>query len=76
MFAYVGTTPDWAKLYPALPGHRTPPSENHITQFRNFHSTLAARYAGCVTYYQFWNEPSGCSWINDGCYPHCVMPPL
>ncbi len=68
MFAFVGTTPDWAKLYPNLPAHRTPPSENHVTQFHDFHAALAARYAGRVTYYQFWNEPSGCGWINDGCH--------
>lgn len=67
MFAFVGTTPDWAKLYPDLPGHRTPPSEDHLGDFQAFHTALAARYAGRVKYYQFWNEPSGCGWINEGC---------
>lgn len=67
IFAFVGTTPDWAKLYPGLPSHRTPPSEAHLAAFQAFHTAVAARYAGRVTYYQFWNEPSGCGWINDGC---------
>lgn len=67
MFAFVGTTPDWAKLYPELPSYRTPASEDHVDEFTAFHSTLAARYAGRVKYYQFWNEPSGCGWVNDGC---------
>ncbi|MGQ9649471.1 MAG: PKD domain-containing protein [Phycisphaerae bacterium] len=67
MFAFVGTTPDWAKLYPHLPNHRTPPSEEHVAAFQAFHTALAARYAGRVTYYQFWNEPSGCGWINENC---------
>lgn len=67
MFAYVGTTPSWAKLHPELPSHRTPPSEDHVDEFATFHTTLADRYAGRVKYFQFWNEPSGCSWINDGC---------
>lgn len=67
MFAFVGTTPEWAKAYPDLPSHRTPPSEDHVTQFMDFHTAVAARYAGRVRYYQFWNEPSGCGWINDGC---------
>lgn len=67
MFAFTGTTPDWAKLYPGLPGHRTPPSESYIAVFENFHTQLASRYAGRVKYYQFWNEPSGCGWIQEGC---------
>ncbi len=67
MFAFVGTTPEWAKLYPHLPNYQTPPSEECLTAFQAFHSALAARYAGRVTYYQFWNEPSGCGWINENC---------
>ncbi len=67
MFAFVGTTPDWAKAFPSIPAHRTPPSEGHLAQFNAFHTALAARYAGRVTYYQFWNEPSGCGWVNEGC---------
>ncbi len=67
MFAFAGTTPEWAKLYPALPSHRTPPAEEYVDEFQSFHTQLAARYAGRVKYYQFWNEPSGCGWINEGC---------
>lgn len=67
MFAFVGTTPDWARLYTSLPGHRTPPGEDYLSQFMSFHTALAARYAGRIKYYQFWNEPSGCGWVNEGC---------
>ena len=55
MVAFVGTTPDWAKLYPDLPAHRTPPAEEYLPQFNSFHTAVASRYAGRVTYYQFWN---------------------
>jgi PKD repeat protein len=67
MFAFVGTTPDWAKLYAHVPAHRTPPAEEYLPAFHAFHSALAARYAGRVRFYQFWNEPSGCGWINEHC---------
>ncbi len=67
MFAFVGTTPDWARLYTTLPGHQTPPAEDYLPQFISFHTAVAARYAGRVKYYQFWNEPSGCGWINPNC---------
>ncbi len=73
IFAYTGLTPDWA-LPPAILqqygsgiGYRFPPDEQYIPQFENFFQTLAARYRGLVKYYEFWNEPNGCSWINDGC---------
>lgn len=69
VFAYVGLTPDWA-LPPEAPeipgiGYRFPPDERYAADFERFCSTLAARYRGKVRYYQFWNEPNGCSWIND-----------
>jgi PKD repeat protein len=63
---FVGLTPQWAKLYPNLEPHRTPPREDCVTQFMNFHRFVANRYKGRVKYYCFWNEPNGCSWIN-GC---------
>ncbi len=75
MFAYTGLTPDWA-LPPGIledprygpgSGYRFPPDEQYIPQFENFFRMLAARYRGRVKYYEFWNEPNGCSWINDGC---------
>ncbi len=67
MFAFVGTTPEWARAFTNLPPHRTPPAEQYLPAFNAFHTALAARYAGRVTYYQFWNEPSGCGWVNNGC---------
>jgi PKD repeat protein len=64
---FVGLTPQWAKLYPNLEPHRTPPREDCVQQFMDFHRFVADRYKGRVKYYFFWNEPNGCSWINDGC---------
>jgi hypothetical protein len=71
VFAYTGLTPDWA-LPPEAPktpgiGYRFPPGEEYIPAFESFFRTLAERYRGHVKYYEFWNEPNGCSWINDGC---------
>jgi PKD repeat protein len=73
IFAYSGLTPDWAlppgilDQYGSGIGYRFPPDETFIPEFENFFRTLAARYRGRVKHYQFWNEPNGCSWINDGC---------
>ena len=71
VFAYTGLTPDWA-LPPEAPkqpgiGYRFPPAESYAPQFEAFFRTLAERYRGRVKYYEFWNEPNGCGWINDGC---------
>ncbi len=71
IFAYTGLTPDWA-LPPEAPeksgiGYRFPPDEKFAPQFDRFFRMLAERYRGKVKYYEFWNEPNGCSWINDGC---------
>jgi PKD repeat protein len=73
IFAYTGLTPDWAlppgilaQYFPGV-GYRFPPDDQYIPDFEAFFTTLAARYRGQVKYYEFWNEPNGCSWINDGC---------
>jgi len=71
VFAYTGLTPDWA-LPPEAPkqpgiGYRFPPDDKYAAQFERFFTTLARRYRGRVKYYEFWNEPNGCSWINDNC---------
>ena len=73
IFAYSGLTPDWA-LPPAILqqygsgiGYRFPPDTPYIADFEDFFRTLAARYRGRVKYYEFWNEPNGCSWILDDC---------
>lgn len=70
IFAYTGLTPDWA-LPPEAPaepgiGYRFPPDERYAEVFERFFTTLARRYRGRVRYYEFWNEPNGCGWINDG----------
>lgn len=73
VFAYSGLTPDWAlpsgilQQYGSGIGYRFPPDPQYIPDFEDFFRTLAARYRGKVKYYEFWNEPNGCSWINDGC---------
>lgn len=64
---FLGLTPQWAKLHPDLPPHRTPPAEEYVDEFMDFHRFVADRYKDKVTYYYFWNEPNGCSWINEGC---------
>lgn len=71
IFAYTGLTPDWA-LPPEAPkvpgiGYRFPPDPKYIPDFQKFFTTLARRYRGKVKYYEFWNEPNGCGWINDDC---------
>jgi PKD repeat protein len=73
VFSYTGLTPDWAlppgilDQYGSGIGYRFPPDEQYIPDFEAFFTALAARYRGQVKYYEFWNEPNGCSWINDGC---------
>jgi PKD repeat protein len=66
---FLGLTPAWAALYPELPSHRTPPREDPdvIAHFMDFHRYVADYFKDRVQYYYFWNEPNGCSWINDGC---------
>lgn len=71
-FAYMGLTPDWA-LPDYAPknqhgiGWRYPPPDDREAQFIAYCSAVAKRYKGKVRYYQFWNEPNGCSWVRDGC---------
>lgn len=64
---FVGLAPEWARLYPDLPPHQSPPAEEYVQQFMDFHRFVADRYKGRVKYYFFWNEPNGCSWINPNC---------
>lgn len=68
-FAYIGNTPAWALPpgWPANLGYRHPPDEAYAADFQNYCRTVAARYRGRVKYYFVWNEPNGCSWVNDGC---------
>ncbi|MBI2299765.1 MAG: beta-galactosidase [Armatimonadetes bacterium] len=71
VFAYTGLTPDWAlpANAPKQPGigYRFPPDETFAPQFEAFFEALARRYSGQVRYYEFWNDPNGCGWTNDGC---------
>lgn len=81
-FAYTGNTPNWALVgRPEVPDPNVavcpgkfnnaifPPVENASGKlaFKSFHKALAQRYCGRVKYYEFWNEPNGCSWMSCGC---------
>lgn len=68
-FGYVGNTAKWALPEGVPPEHsyRHPPAEKHTDAFRKYCETVTKRYKGRVEHFQFWNEPNGCSWINDGC---------
>jgi hypothetical protein len=67
IYAYIGNTPDWATPDNGLPGYRTPPAEEYAEEFMAYCRAVAARYNGKVEHFFFWNEPNGCSWVNDGC---------
>jgi hypothetical protein len=67
MYAYIGNTPEWARPPNGLPGYRTPPDEDYKEDFEDYCTAVAERYEGEVEHFFFWNEPNGCSWINDGC---------
>ena len=66
---YIGNTTPWALpagIKPDL-GYRNPPRDECIPDFQNYCRMVAKRYKGKVDRFGFWNEPNGCSWINDGC---------
>ena len=73
MYAYMGLTPPWALPKELVEkhndgiGYRFPPPDAYEEQFVNYCKKVAARYKGRIKHYQFWNEPNGCSWVNDGC---------
>lgn len=81
MFAYTGYTPNWALPASAFthcsdggtpdraPGWRFPPAETPemVGRFSAFFTRLASRYCGRVKFYEFWNEPNGCSWMSCSC---------
>lgn len=69
LIAYIGNTPGWALPagVPPSQGYRYPPDESKVAEFQNYCRTVASRYAGRVERFNFWNEPNGCSWVNDGC---------
>jgi len=70
-FVVMGFTPNWALPEEAKGrrriNHRYPPADEYEEAFINYCDTVAERYRGKIKYYQFWNEPNGCSWVNDGC---------
>jgi len=72
VYAYMGHTPKWAFPPEAAgkrwdEGYRYPPPDDRTDAFVEYCRQVARRYRGKVKYYQFWNEPNGCSWVRDGC---------
>lgn len=68
-FAYVGNTAAWALPDGVDPknSYRFPPQDKYTDDFRRYCRECSKRYKGKVDMFQFWNEPNGCSWVNDGC---------
>ena len=71
-FAYTGNTPAWTGRDPSaqcFESFRNPPPNTDAgrTAFHDFYKALSGRYCGRVKYYEFFNEPNGCSWMSCGC---------
>lgn len=71
LFGFIGTTPYWA-LPPELQDDpnaywQHPPMEEYAGEFAHYCRTVAARYAGRIDRWTFWNEPNGCGWVRPGC---------
>jgi hypothetical protein len=71
-FAYTGNTPSWTGRDPnaqCTDSFRNPPPSTDAgkTAFHDFYKALSSRYCGRVKYYEFFNEPNGCSWMSCGC---------
>ncbi|RYZ44057.1 MAG: hypothetical protein EOO71_00875 [Myxococcaceae bacterium] len=66
-FVFTGNTPHWALPAGSTFPHRSPPDEQYAADFEYFFRELSARFCNRVRYYEFWNEPNGCSWVNDHC---------
>jgi len=68
---YMGRTPEWAlpesEKYNPRAYYRVPADEKYEQEFIRYCKRVATRYRGKVKYYQFWNEPNGCGWVQDGC---------
>ncbi|WNG45786.1 hypothetical protein F0U60_17960 [Archangium minus] len=67
VFAFSGTTPIWALPAGFTESHRSPPDPQYTADFQHFFRELSARFCHRVRYYEFWNEPNGCSWVNPEC---------
>lgn len=72
MFAYTGNTPNWTGRDPnaaCTESYRNPPPSTDAGRaaFHDFFKALSGRYCGRVKYYEFFNEPNGCSWMSCGC---------
>jgi hypothetical protein len=71
-FAYTGNSPTWVGRdanAQCTESFRNPPPNTTAGKaaFHDFFKTLSSRYCGRVKYYEFWNEPNGCSWMSCGC---------
>jgi hypothetical protein len=60
-YCLIVNTPAWA----SPTGEETsayPPENQYAPQFQAFCTALAARYAGLINYWEFWNEENGYGW--------------
>ena len=64
-YCLIVNTPDWASPT-GDQTHEWPPRADCEQDFRDFCYDLAARYAGRIKYYEFWNEENGYGWHNEG----------
>ncbi|MCL2329961.1 MAG: glycosyl hydrolase [Phycisphaerae bacterium] len=68
---YMGRTPEWALPESAKNNpqayYRVPADEKYEREFIRYCKQVATRYRGKIKYYQFWNEPNGCGWVQDNC---------
>jgi hypothetical protein len=71
-FVYTGGSPAWVgrdRRARCTESFRSPPPHDDagIAAFRDFFRALSKRYCDRVKYYEFWDQPNGCSWMSCGC---------
>jgi hypothetical protein len=64
LYALVVNTPAWASPTGQVAPDRRPLAQ-YEPNFQAFCTALASRYAGRITYYEFWNEENGYGWHRD-----------
>lgn len=64
-YCLIVNTPAWASPTGEAT-HAYAPLPEYEPDFQAFCTALAARYAGQITYWEFWNEQNGFGWHTDG----------
>ena len=64
-YCLIVNTPAWASPTGEAT-HEYPPLPQYEPDFQDFCTALAARYAGQIQYWEFWNEQNGYGWHTDG----------